>query len=52
MEPQPMSGVVGDPGAIELEKISRDVQVLSEETLKQLRKGPLVKFAAGCHDAE
>lgn len=47
-----MTAAIGDADCTYVEEISREVHVLSEETLKQLRKGPLVKFTTGCDDNE
>lgn len=50
MEPDSSSGIQGDPGWLKLDTISQQVQILPEETLKEIAKGPLAKFIASCED--
>ena len=47
------SGIQGGPGWAEMENISQDnIQILSEETLRAIAKGPLARFVASCEDDE
>ena len=47
-----VSGVMGDQKPIDMEEISQTIQLLSEETLTKIAKGPLVKFIRECNDIE
>ncbi|KAE8356377.1 putative death-receptor fusion protein-domain-containing protein [Aspergillus coremiiformis] len=47
------SGAQGDVGGYQkMETISQDIQLVSEATLKEISKGPLVNFVLSCEDAD
>lgn len=50
----PASGPPGDAGLplSEMEQVSRNIELLPEETLVRIGKGPLVKFTNSCEDIE
>lgn len=50
MESKETSAVQADGRWMEMDHVSESIHVLSEETLKQITKGSLVKFTLGCED--
>ncbi|KAL2825227.1 putative death-receptor fusion protein-domain-containing protein [Aspergillus cavernicola] len=52
MATKPVCSPQGDAGPIDMERISQDIQILPEETLDKIAKGPLVKFTLTCDDVE
>lgn len=37
---------------VDMDEIAQDIQILPEKTLREIAKGPLVKFTLSCDDAE
>ncbi|KAE8149507.1 putative death-receptor fusion protein-domain-containing protein [Aspergillus avenaceus] len=52
MDHQVGSGAQRDAEDLKMEEISKDIQLLPEATLKQISRGPLVKFVTTCDDIE
>lgn len=52
MDPHAGSSVQSDAGYQKMEAISRDIQLLSEGTLKEISKGLLVNFVLSCEDID
>ncbi|RAK96233.1 THADA/TRM732 family protein [Aspergillus ibericus CBS 121593] len=53
MSGNPASGAPGGAGlALEMEQLSQTIQILPEDTLVRIGKGPLVKFTNACDDIE
>ncbi|KAL4785390.1 putative death-receptor fusion protein-domain-containing protein [Aspergillus varians] len=52
MEIKPLCSAAATAGPIDMEHISQNIQVLPEETLDRIGKGPLVKFTLTCDDVE
>lgn len=52
MDAKPSSGTQDDPAWAEMEAVSQHVEVLSENTLRTIAKGPLAKFTLNCQDDE
>lgn len=52
MEGKPNSAARMEAAFIEMEPIAQHMQILPEETLKQIGKGALVNFTRACDDSE
>ncbi|KAL4791542.1 putative death-receptor fusion protein-domain-containing protein [Aspergillus venezuelensis] len=52
MATEPVRSSEANPGSLDMEQISQNIQLLPETTLVQIAKGPLVKFTRTCDDVE
>ncbi|KAI9376069.1 putative death-receptor fusion protein-domain-containing protein [Aspergillus egyptiacus] len=52
METEPVCSPQSPAGPIDMERISQGIQILPEQTLDTIAKGPLVKFTITCDDVE
>ncbi|KAL2813296.1 putative death-receptor fusion protein-domain-containing protein [Aspergillus granulosus] len=52
MAPEPIRSGHGGTMPIDMEQISQNIQLLPEDTLEKIAKGPLVKFTHTCDDVE
>ncbi|KAL4939613.1 hypothetical protein BDV06DRAFT_33661 [Aspergillus oleicola] len=52
MATEPVGGPEANPGPLDMEQISQNIQLLPETILVQIAKGPLVKFTHTCNDIE
>jgi hypothetical protein len=52
MQASAVSSVSADGRRIDMEEISQTIQLLSEDTLNKISKGPLVKFTQECDNVE
>jgi hypothetical protein len=52
MQASAVSSVLDDGRRVDMEEISQTIQLLSEDTLSKISKGPLVKFTQECDDLE
>ncbi|KKK22927.1 hypothetical protein ARAM_005405 [Aspergillus rambellii] len=52
MELEPVRSVPRDAGSIDMEDICQNTQLLPEDTLQKIAKGPLVKFTIACDDIQ
>lgn len=52
MQASAVSSVLDDGRRVDMEEISQTIQLLSENTLSTISKGPLVKFTQECDNVE
>jgi hypothetical protein len=52
MQASAVSSVSVDGRRVDMEEISQTIQLLSEDTLSEISKGPLVKFTQECDSVE
>ncbi|KAF7182913.1 hypothetical protein CNMCM7691_002657 [Aspergillus felis] len=52
MQASAVSSVLADGRRIDMEEISQTIQLLSEDTLSKISKGPLVKFTQECDNVD